>query len=98
MTREEQNAELIAMVAERNALRREIVCLENKLERIAQALRQVNAAIGAKSKLHVIQGDGIAAGIDGVTLPPISDILETQNRRIEAEERLAVLNWRIDGV
>ena len=97
MTESERQIEIAAMVTERNTLRREITCLENKLERIVEALRGVIAAIASKKKLHVIQGDGIAS-FEGATLPPINDILETQNRLVEAEDRLALLDQRIDGV
>ena len=94
----EKQAEIGAMVTERNALRREIACLDNKLERIMRALSEVSAAIGGKGKLHVVQGDGISIGLDGATLPPIEVIMETQDRRVDAKERVAVLDQRIDGV
>ena len=98
MTEGDKAAEIAAMVTERNALRREIACIENKLDRIMRALSEVSGVLGGSGKLHVVQGDGISIGLDGATLPPIEVIRETQNRLVAAKARVAVLDQRIDGV
>lgn len=100
MTDAEKRNEIAAMVVERNELRRTITCLTNKLDRIATALAQVAAAVKAEEPLSIVAGDsrGIAAGQDGVMLPPGEEIVETQTSLIVARERLAELERRIDSV
>ncbi len=98
MTDGEQQAEIAAMVAEKNALRREICCLENKQERIRNALSEVLSAMKAGHRLSVMRNEGIVASGDGAILPPVESILETQNRLLDARKRLEVVTQRLDGV
>lgn len=64
MNDDEQQAEIAAMVMERNSVRRDVNCLENKLDRIKHAMSLVQSGLGTDRKLVAIQGGGLP-------LPPI---------------------------
>ena len=98
MTDEERQAEIAAIVRERNSLRRDVICLENKLDRVKRAMSLVQSGLGTDRKLVAIQGGGIAASTDAPEMPPANEILEAQNQLVAAKARLDVLNSRLDGV
>ena len=98
MTDGEQQAEIAAMVAEKNALRRKVSCLENKQERIRNALSEVLSTMNVGQRLSVMRNEWIVASGDGAILPPVESHLETQNRLLDAKKRLEVVTQRLDGV
>ncbi len=98
MTENEKNNEIGVMVSERNELRRTIVCLENKLDRITQALSKTQSSIAAKDSLSLNTDGEIVFDNDLSTLPTPADIADVQNRRLDAENRLQELEKRLNSV
>ena len=98
MTKGEQENEIAAMVAERNQLRRTIACLDNKLDRIEKALLHVGGAIRNRKRIYAVRDEGITGLENGPPLPPVAEIMETQNQRLDAKQRLDEVERRIDSV
>ncbi len=87
------------MVRERNDLHRKIACLENKRGRITTALAGVERAIRHQVQICPVDtGSIISLGSNLPALPPVSEIMETQNNLLNAKRRLGDLERRIASI
>ena len=96
MSEDEQAEQLRNTVTERNKLRREIACLDAKLENIASALRLTLSCIQERQRVNLTTDGELVAANDAPTLPLPATIKRILNRRIDAEIQLERAEQRID--
>ncbi len=96
MSEDEQAEQLVNTVKERNKLRCEIVCLDVKLESIANALSQALSCIQEKKRVSLNEDGELEAATDAPALPHPATIERILNRRIDAEVQLERALQRID--
>ena len=96
MTKDEQQSEIAAMVTKRNELRRTVACLEQKLDRISEALSEVRSAIREGEPLRSTTDGEIFAAGDGTPLPPVAEIARAQNDLLDASRRLEEVERRLE--
>ena len=105
MTSDEQNDEIAHMARERASLKRELVCMDNRLGRYQKALLQASGALAQGIHLRA-QGAGVMVpAIDGLheaqqerELPSLPEIAKLQADRDSARGRLKELDTALDAL
>ena len=105
MTEAEKDAEIGCMAIERAALKRTLICMDNKVGRYQWALSQASVAPSLDAPLRE-NGDGVIVpaigdlheGESERELPGFPAIVELQVARRRARQRLKELDDVLDGL